>query len=312
MTEVRAPFAPGSVGSRLSGLLQPNPEGYVLARWVLLRGLAVVFFSAFYSYAYQVDGLIGPDGILPANAYLKLVHRYLGVPACYFQVPTLFHWLGASTNALNAIVTAGLACSVLLVFNLAPRLTLALCTAFFLSLINVSQVFASYQSDGMLLEAGLYGILLAPGGWRPGLGATSPPSRLARWLLVWEWFRIYFESGVVKLASGDPEWRHLTALDHYYENGPLPTVIGWYAQHLPHAVHVVTAGATLAMELGLVWLAFLPRRFRLMCAIAATAFQVGIILTANYAFLNYLVLLLGVLLVDDRSLRRWLLASALR
>jgi len=109
MPELRPPFAPTSVGSWLSGLLQPHPEGYVLARWVLLRGLAVVFFSAFYSFAYQIDGLIGPNGILPANAYLKLVHRYLEAPACYLQVPTLFHWLGARTNALNAVVAVGLA-----------------------------------------------------------------------------------------------------------------------------------------------------------------------------------------------------------
>ena len=28
--------------------------------------------------------------------------------------------------------------------------------------------------------------------------------RASLFLLLWEWFRIYFESGVVKLASGDP------------------------------------------------------------------------------------------------------------
>jgi hypothetical protein len=33
-----------------------------------------------------------------------------------------------------------------------------------------------------------------------------------------------------------------------------------------------------------------------------TPFQIGIILTANYAFLNYLVLSLGILLLDDRFL----------
>jgi lipase maturation factor 1 len=34
--------------------------------------------------------------------------------------------------------------------------------------------------------------------------------------------------------------------------------------------------------------------------------QAGVILTANYTFLNYLVLVLGVLLLDDRLLRRFL------
>jgi hypothetical protein len=37
-----------------------------------------------------------------------------------------------------------------------------------------------------------------------------------------------------------------------------------------------------------------------------TPWQIGIILTSNYAFLNYLVLALGILLLDDRFLARFL------
>ena len=90
-----------------------------------------------------------------------------------------------------------------------------------------------YQSDGMLLEAAFISLFFAPRGLRPGLGAATPPSNAALFLLRWEWFRIYFESGVVKIASHDKQWASFTAMDHYYENGPLPTWVGWYAQHLP-------------------------------------------------------------------------------
>ncbi|MGH9357254.1 MAG: lipase maturation factor family protein, partial [Terriglobia bacterium] len=137
----------------------------------------------------------------------------------------------------------------------------------------------------------------------PGLGRDHPPSRASLFMLQWLWFRIYFESGVVKIASGDPEWRHLTALYDYYSNGPLPDWIGWHAQHLPHWVNGAFAFATLGIELGVVWLLFLPRPLRLLCFFLVTPFQIGIILTANLAFLNYLVLLLGILLLDDRFLR---------
>ena len=74
-----------------------------------------------------------------------------------------------------------------------------------------------------------------------GLGAEHPPSRASLLLLQWEWFRIYFESGIVKLLSGDPQWRNFTAMDEYYQNGPLPTWIGWYAEHLPHWFHAASA-----------------------------------------------------------------------
>ena len=126
------------------------------------------------------------------------------------------------------------------------------------------------------------------------------PSRASLFLLQWEWFRIYFQSGVVKLLSGDPEWRHFTAMDEYYQNGPLPTWIGWYVQHLPHWFHASTVYATLALELGLVWMLFLPRPWRIVCFFIVTPWQIGIILTANYTFLNYLVLGMGFLLLDDR------------
>jgi hypothetical protein len=164
------------------------------------------------------------------------------------------------------------------------------------------QDFSSYQSDGMLLEAGFISVFFAPRGVWPGLGAADPPSRLSRFMLRWEWFRIYFESGVVKIASGDPSWRNLTAMDEYYQNGPLPTWIGWYVQHLPHWYHAGTVVVTLVVEWIVVWAVFLPRRVRIACCAVVTALQVGIIATANYAFLNYLVLCLGVLLLDDRLL----------
>src|SRR5207249_5483287 len=142
-------------------------------------------------------------------------------------------------------------------------------------------------------------LCFAPPGIRPGWGAVRPPIRASLFLLQWEWFRIYFESGIAKIASGDPQWRNLTAMDEYYQNGPLPTWIGWYVQHLPHWFHAATVYATLAMELGLVWTLFLPRRWRIACFFIVTPWQIGVILTANYTFLNYLVLFLGVLLIDD-------------
>ena len=59
---------------------------------------------------------------------------------------------------------------------------------------------------------------------------------------------------------------------------------------------------TLVVELVLVFMLFLPRRWKIVCFVIVTPFQITIILTANYTFLNYLVLLLGVLLLDDKLL----------
>ena len=244
-------------------------------RWLWLRALGLIFLSAFYSLAFQITGLIGPRGILPAGEYLTEVRRAFGMAEALWFAPTLF-WLSASDVALLAVVLLGAAASVLLVLNVAPRLCIAVAAVCFLSFIGAAQDFASYQSDGMLLEAAFISFFLAPRGLRPRLGAADPPSPLALFLLLWEWFRIYFESGVVKLLSGDLQWRSLTAMDHYYENGPLPTWLGWYVQQrLPHGFHAFTVVLIFAFELVIAWFAFLPRRFRLICFCLSTAFQVG-------------------------------------
>jgi hypothetical protein len=95
-------------------------------------------------------------------------------------------------------------------------------------------------------------------------------------------------------------------MDQYYQNGPLPTWIAWYMHQLPHAFHAATAVLTLALELVLIFAIFLPRRSRIALFFVITPWQIGIIVTSNYAFLNYLVLVLGILLLDDQFLARFL------
>jgi hypothetical protein len=275
---------------------------HFIARWLFLRALGLIYFSAFFSLLFQVRGLIGTQGILPASDYLEAVRQLGGLR--FWYAPTLL-WFSASDHMLMAFCWAGLIASVILVVNVWPRLMLLVCFCCFLSFVSAAQDFSGYQSDGMLLEAGFLSLFVAPWGFFPGLARMQPVLRAPMFLLLWEWFRIYFESGVVKLESGDPTWRNLTALYEYYQNGPLPTWIGWYLQHLPNWFHVMMAGATLVMELVLVWMAFLPRRWKIVCFFVVTLWQVGVIATANYTFLNYLVLALAVFLLDDRFLRWW-------
>src|SRR6266850_4933896 len=276
----------------------------LLPRWILLRALGLIYYSAFFSLVFQIRGLIGPHGILPAKEYLQSLAERFG-HAGYWYAPTLL-WFSSGSHMLNGICWVGMIASLVLVLNLWPRGMLAICFVCFLSFVSAAQDFSAYQSDGMLLEAGFMAMFFAPPGWRPGWGEASPPSRASLFLLIWEGFRIYFESGVAKIMGGDTQWRNFTALDEYYQNGPLPTWIGWHMQHLPHWFHAATTIGTLALELGLAWMMFLSRRIRILCFLILTPWQIGIILSANYTFLNYLVLALGILLLDDRFVLRYL------
>lgn len=41
----------------------------LIPRWIFLRALAAIYFSAFYSLLFQIKGLNGPEGILPAGGF---------------------------------------------------------------------------------------------------------------------------------------------------------------------------------------------------------------------------------------------------
>lgn len=282
---------PGAIG----------PEGHILSRWLFLRALGVIYFSAFYSLVFQIRGLLGPDGLLPAGSYLEEVAKVMPGAARFWYAPTLL-WLNSSSQALSALCWLGMLASALLILHLWPRAMLVACFVFFLSFVAAAEDFSGYQSDGMLLAAGFIGLFFAPGGLRPAVGEKEPPSRATVFLLQLLWFSIYFESGIAKYFGGDPSWRDFSAMNEYYQNGPLPTWIGWYTAQLPRGFHEATALVTVLAELVVVGMVFLPRIFRIICFCFVTLLQIGIILTANYAFLNYLVLTLGIFLLDDALL----------
>src|SRR5215469_4227585 len=183
-----------------------------IPRWLFLRALGAIYFSAFFPLLFQIRGLIGPEGILPASHYLQVLAQSLGRWERFWYAPTLL-WFSGGPGMLHALCWAGMIASLLLLLNFWPRAMLVICFVFFLSFVSAAEDFSGYQSDGMLLEAGFISLLLAPRGFRPGRGLGQPVMRASLFLLLWEWFRIYFQSGAVKILSGDPQWRHFTAMD---------------------------------------------------------------------------------------------------
>jgi hypothetical protein len=125
---------------------------------------------------------------------------------------------------------------------------------------------------------------------------------LMLWLLRWLLFRLMFESGCVKLMSGDVSWWNLSALRVHFETQPLPTWIGWYAHQLPPSVQTFSTLVMFAIELVVPAFIFSGRRLRLVAAGIFAGFQVIILLTGNYTFFNWLGILLCVPLLDDKAL----------
>ncbi len=255
-------------------------------------------------------GLVGADGIAPVAPGLRALAQTTG-SAPFLSLPTLL-WLDASDGALRIFCWTGVALAVLLICDVAPALCLVLLWAEYLSLVTVGQEFLAFQWDSLLLETGFLAVFVAPWRFRPRLAQPSEPPAVFRWLLWLLLFRLVFSSGLVKLLSGDPAWRGLTALTFHYETQPLPTWPAWYAHQLPAWFHRLSAVVMFAIELIAPILIAGPRRLRHLAAALLIALQALIALTGNYAYFNLLTVALCLFLFDDAALAAILGGLALR
>lgn len=267
-----------------------------LVRWLFLRALGVVLLIAFASLRVQVLGLVGSDGILPAQETIASLRSQLPLARAVAVLPTL-GWISASDAALVAFCDLGIASSLLVVAGLATRLALFACWVLYLSLYHLGGDFLGFQWDLLLLETTFLGWLLAP--WtrleRPRGG--PPASRVATWLLRLLLWKLVFFSGWVKLPY--PTWTGLRALDFHYETQPLPNVVAWWAHRLPHWFQACSVAATFAVELVAPWLLFAGRRARALGAASITILMLLIVTTGNYNFFNLLTIALCLTWLDD-------------
>jgi hypothetical protein len=285
---------------------QPNETAlpaYFSSRWIFLKILALCYLAAFGSLWPQVDGLIGEKGILPVRTFLSEVEVELGSRAPW-EVPTLC-WLNDGNGFLHLLCGAGAALSLLLLLDLVPLVCLALLWLLYLSLASVGQDFLGFQWDNLLLEAGFLAIFLVPLALRVGPSEDTPPSRMFIFLFQWLLFRLMFSSGLVKLASGDSTWRHLTALQYHYETQPLPTPLAWYFNQLPGWFQQVSCLAMFGVELVVPFFIFGSRRLRPWAFGFLASLQVLIALTGNYCFFNLLALGLCLFALEDGAYPLW-------
>ncbi len=280
-----------------------GPHRFVLSRWLFMRALGLIYLAAFASLAVQIKGLIGSQGILPIADLLQRIAAIYPAPGRYLTFPTLV-WINSSDAFLQALCIAGAILSVLLILDIATLPVLALLWLLYLSLFIAGQDFLGFQWDILLLEVGFLAFFLDSFHFLPRLSRQRSPSLVVIWLFRLLLFRLMFMSGLVKLASGDPTWRGLTALDYHFWTQPLPTPLAWYMAQLPPSFLQLATAFTFFVELICPFLFFLPRRLRMIGATFTILLQLIILLTGNYTFFNWLTIALCILLFDDDALRR--------
>ncbi|WP_104525345.1 lipase maturation factor family protein [Blastococcus atacamensis] len=266
-----------------------SDPGYWASRLVFTRGLALVYLVAFVAALRQFRPLIGTDGMLPAPRFLARTP--------FRRSPSLFH-LHWSDRFFAAVCWVGIGLSTAAVLGLVDRLPLAawmlvwaLLWAMYLSIVNVGQTWYGFGWESLLVEAGFLAIWLGP--------ADVAPPVLILWLLRWLLFRLEFGAGLIKLR-GDPCWRDLTCLQFHHETQPMPNPASRWFHFLSPRLHRVEALANHATQLGVVWALLLPQPVATGAAVVVIVTQGYLVISGNFAWLNWLTLVLATSVVDGR------------
>jgi hypothetical protein len=265
------------------------PE-YWLGRLVLQRGAAAIYLIAFVAAATQFRALLGEHGMLPVPRYLA--------GRRFWRTPSIFHlrysdrlfaavsWFGA---ALSAGMVAGAADLAPLWAAMLMWLTL---WVLYLSIVNVGQIWYGFGWESLLLETGFLMIFL-------GNAPVAPPV-LTLWLVRWLLFRVEFGAGLIKMR-GDRCWRDLTCLYYHHETQPMPGPLSWFFHHLPKPLHRIEVAGNHFAQLVVPFGLFAPQPAASVAAAIIVVTQLWLVTSGNFAWLNWLTIILGCSVIDAKT-----------
>lgn len=263
------------------------PE-YEFARQVLQRGVALLYFVAFLSSLNQFPALLGERGLLPVPDFLEGFSR--------LRRPSLFRWR-YSDRLLRGVCWAGLGIAAALVAGLpqlgppwVPLLASLALWLLYMSIVNVGQTFYGFGWEMLLLEAGFTVAFLG--------SDQTPPPRTILILLAWLVFRLEFGAGMIKIRGGR-EWRDLTALYYHHETQPMPGPLSRQAHLLPKSFHRLEVLGNHFAQLVVPFFLFAPQPLAGAAAGIIIFTQLWLVASGNFAWLNWMAILLAFAAVSD-------------
>ena len=261
---------------------------YEFARQVLQRGIAALYLVAFLSTVNQFPVLLGERGLLPVPDFLDLARR--------LARPTLFRWR-YSDALLRTVCWTGIGVAALLVAGVPqtgpPWLPMAAFLALwflYMSIVNVGQTFYGFGWEILLLEAGFTVAFL-------GSDQTPPPTTVLI-LIVWLVFRLEFGAGMIKIRGGR-EWRDMTAMFYHHETQPMPGPLSRQAHLLPRPLHKVEVAGNHFAQLVVPFFLFAPQPLASIAAGIVIVTQLWLVFTGNFAWLNWVAIILAFAAVSD-------------
>lgn len=268
-----------------------GPDSWT-TRVVFQRLLAFVYLLGFVVIVNQFLPLCGEKGLEPVFLFLEQVR--------FWAAPSLF-WIDSSDHFLMALGWLGVIFSLVAVSGLSEAFGMSLSLIvwgslwlLYLSFVNVGQIFYAFGWEILLLEAGFLCIFF-------GSRDTKVPVIII-WLLRWLLFRLMFGAGLIKIR-GDDCWWDLSCMIYHYETQPLPNPLSWYFHHLPVPLHKASVLFNHFTELIVPFGYFFRGRVGAVAGGTTILFQLLLIISGNFSWLNWLTIVLCVACFSDHHLR---------
>ena len=286
-------------------------SSYWLTRVVLVRGMGFIYFFAFLAAAFQGRALFGSLGLqpigLPKSAFDRPVPAFELLQVLRGGTPTddlaieLVSWAGV---LLSSLVASGV---------VTGAMPMAALWAGYLSIVNLgARVIIGYGWEWGCLELGFLVMFLCPiFNLSSSFPEKHPTSKIVLWLMRYFVFRLMVGAGMSKIGKNASAcWLKFECTASHYETQPMPSALAWLFHHLPLQVHKLEGRLTFVEQLVMPIFVLSPYRApQLVVCFLELFFQGALIITGNYAYLNYLAALACFACLDDDILSRVMPAS---
>lgn len=279
-------------------------QSYYRTKFLLLRGISVVYIVAFTSLAAQSTGIYSV--LFPISKSLGNVRKVLDLQANLspsMKTASLNgvnfesirrNWINRSILSMTSLIMSPASaypsyttfvCKICSYIALAgvfyPHWSI-FCVLYinYMAFKKLSGPFLNFAWDALLLESGILAILLS-------FSYANESVITYIWLFRLLLFRLMFGSGLVKWFSKDKSWNvSFTAMSYHFLTQPLPKPIASIFHHLPEIVLKMVTISTLVIECLFPLISLIPS-FETAAFVSYSMLQGSIMVAGNYGKSSY-------------------------
>ena len=284
----------------------------LITRLIFLRALSLIYLISFISLYYQIQGLWGNNGILPANIFLSKLKQNNTAFNYITTYPSIGWLLNTDNNSYQIenlmfiLCIIGIIISLLIIFQYSiffNFLGFAILWYIHYNFYFLGQIFMRFSLDELLLEIGFITIFFSPLDLNGNkmINHISHINNIAFYLLKFILLKFMISSGLNIFISKCDYWKTFNGLDFFFEGQPLLSPFSYFFHS-----YLSTKLKKIITAFGYFCMVYLPfgyfliwRRLSIYAGQITFMFNLFFLLAGNYGYLNLLVIVLNVLNFDD-------------